>query len=98
MHINDHSDKDAMEHTTLSQVSEDSISINEEIVNDSKTLNIKCGNYKNEFTLDKIQGHIKEKHAIRWVRDSILCLNEGIVKLSDKYEEYETRSKVLPNT
>ena len=44
---------------------------------------IRCDNCEFEFPKEQIQSHIKEKHAVRWVRDSILCLTEGIARLQD---------------
>ena len=56
--------------------------------------NIKCDNCQQEYPFQDIQNHVKEKHAVRWVRDSILCLTEGIARVEamvgEKFEQLES--------
>ena len=59
-----------------------------------QNIKIKCDNCEFDFPQEQIQSHIKEKHAVRCVLDSILCLTEGIARLEDlvvdKFEKLNT--------
>ena len=61
---------------------------------------IECENCKKMISCEEIQKHVKEKHAVRWVIDSILCLTEGIARIetmiSDKFDHIDNVTRLLP--
>ena len=60
-------------------------------VQPDETISIECNNCDNVFSPEEIKSHMRDKHAVKWVRDSILCLTEVIARLENlvtaKFEE-----------